>query len=492
MTTTRPAQYKAPCATGCNCGCAPPTDECCRLACLERPNFFAGQLLNDTDLTALVTWSRDKQRLARHRHGWGVVCGLAVRADPKQPGRLIVGPGYAIDCCGNDIVLCADSEPYDLAPRCGKGEEPCAEIDLGPVAKEQRRTTRRQELEPTIETITLAGKTYEKVSVVDLLIHYDEREAEQRRAYGGGCRPRIECRPGRVREWHRLSARPAGDSAQVAEKRLHEWKEDFKACLEPLEKLLVTGGSRGQRLLDWLARHPLAQFGFVEEWVRQMSGDKEDELAHALLYVLLDCLGRFIAAKCPSCNAADGVPLARVWLQSADGGRCRVLAIDPSPPHRRPLGMDPLLAPDGKRNLAHLLWIPPDDATRALRVLGMRAMSETIEPPRSIAELREFIIPPLIDAHAEEVVLNSIDAGLYGSRVVAIRPAYRSADTRVHDAATPPTPATPAPGAQTISVVSAADVPAAPGEQKAPEATPLAKDAEPQQWESNLFDGEGI
>lgn len=96
MTTTPPAA----CIGGCTCQQKCAQEECCALDCLVRPRFFGGQLLTDTDLGQLVTWTADKLRLGRYRHGWGVVCGLEVRCDPANPSGVIVGPGYAVSCCG--------------------------------------------------------------------------------------------------------------------------------------------------------------------------------------------------------------------------------------------------------------------------------------------------------------------------------------------------------------------------------------------------------
>ncbi len=71
-----------------------------------RPRFFAGQLLNDDDLEAIETYVAGKNRLHnRFLHGDGVVCGLEVTCHPCGGGKVLVGGGYALDCCGNDIVV---------------------------------------------------------------------------------------------------------------------------------------------------------------------------------------------------------------------------------------------------------------------------------------------------------------------------------------------------------------------------------------------------
>jgi hypothetical protein len=72
------------------------------------------------------TYVIEKNRLHnRYLVGTGVVCGLAVRCDPCD-GVVTVEPGYAIDCCGNDIVVC-ETERFDVLrylKDCFRDEEP--------------------------------------------------------------------------------------------------------------------------------------------------------------------------------------------------------------------------------------------------------------------------------------------------------------------------------------------------------------------------------
>lgn len=85
---------------GCDCGGA------CQVDTMVRPRFFAGQLLTEDDLQSLQDYVLAKNRLHnRHLFGTGVVCGLEVLCDPCGGGHVAVQPGYALDCCGNDISL---------------------------------------------------------------------------------------------------------------------------------------------------------------------------------------------------------------------------------------------------------------------------------------------------------------------------------------------------------------------------------------------------
>jgi hypothetical protein len=72
----------------------------------RRPRFFAGQLLTEDDLQALTDYVVGKNRLHnRFLFGDGVVCGLTVTCHPCGGGQVTVAPGFALDCCGNDILV---------------------------------------------------------------------------------------------------------------------------------------------------------------------------------------------------------------------------------------------------------------------------------------------------------------------------------------------------------------------------------------------------
>jgi hypothetical protein len=73
---------------------------------LKRPRFFEGQLLTAADLQLEQQYVIEKHKLHnRALHGFGIVSGLKVTVAGRQ---IIVAPGLAIDCEGNDLVV--DSE----------------------------------------------------------------------------------------------------------------------------------------------------------------------------------------------------------------------------------------------------------------------------------------------------------------------------------------------------------------------------------------------
>ena len=152
-TSTKPCG----CGGGCECNC---NTAACQSTCdtgLTRPNFFAGQLLTDEDLQSMLDYVVEKNRLHnRHFLGDGVVCGLEVRHHPcpESQCKVIVKPGHALDCCGNDIVVPCEEEldvvrmAQELKTKASGGYDcvdPCREkmslftIDFGPAADLDRR-----------------------------------------------------------------------------------------------------------------------------------------------------------------------------------------------------------------------------------------------------------------------------------------------------------------------------------------------------------------
>lgn len=237
----------------CPCGCAPCDKQCCELECLVRPDFFCGQLLTDADLTALVQWNRAHQQLGRFLHGWGVVCGLNLSCDPHNPTSILIQPGYAVDSCGNAIVVCEPAS-HSLAKLCPQGE--CLDLyaeqqrskqqlreranrlllQVDRLKPEQRETLAPQikalqevishddskaheaainvleeagrdvGLEtPPAESLTVFERVMYNAQAVDLFLHYDEHGSEPQQALrGNACGP-SECHNSRIREGHRLS-----------------------------------------------------------------------------------------------------------------------------------------------------------------------------------------------------------------------------------------------------------------------------------------------
>lgn len=86
---------------------------------LVRPRYSPGLMLQDDDLTAAVTYTRELNRLLfRSLLGCGVICGLKVTCEDKC-GKLTIAiaAGLAIDCCGDPVAL-AGTQTFVLDPSC--------------------------------------------------------------------------------------------------------------------------------------------------------------------------------------------------------------------------------------------------------------------------------------------------------------------------------------------------------------------------------------
>jgi hypothetical protein len=104
---------------------------CVGLECLDRTRYFSGQLLTEADLNNDQSYWLAKNRLHnRFLHGWGVVCGMQVVCGCD--GWVTVKTGYAIDPCGNDIIVCAD-QPFNVAKAIQACCTPAKPSDCSPL-----------------------------------------------------------------------------------------------------------------------------------------------------------------------------------------------------------------------------------------------------------------------------------------------------------------------------------------------------------------------
>jgi predicted flap endonuclease-1-like 5' DNA nuclease len=408
----------------CGCGCGPEKSTCCRLECLERPRFFCGQLLTDSDLSGLVDWTRDRLRLLRYRDGWGVVCGLQVHCDPKRHGWITVGSGYAITCCGDDVIVCEDM-PVDLRRYCNESDDPCGDL---------RRRLDKHEPREEGDATPYAHVRPNELHAVDLFLKYREIETDPKTALGRGvCKEVGACEYGRVRESSGVDVRAvvSRERDPVSTAARH-WLEKYKECLKVIEKFRdhFSIGGRPDEIrawfLKWLERHPLHEFCWVRDWICEMSDDEirtETTMVRVLFWLVQDCRNALIGCACVDCEDT-GVPLARVWLQSRERhGRkeCVVLGVDAALPYRRPISSDCWPAPLGYVNVAQGLWKRPGEACTTLATVGITMREEPFALPRSVRELYNRLNHGTLAACDSTAYAQVFDAGLLGKRVVGFR-----------------------------------------------------------------------
>ena len=213
-----------PTSGGCggDCDCGSTSASCgCNPGVLVQPSFFAGQLLTDDDLQALTNYVVTKQRLHnRFLVGSGVACGLAVTCHPCGGGRVIVQPGYAVDCCGNEILVpCPvelDINAMVRALRISMHGQDCGDPCAEPI-KDRSKQSRA--------ALPVSGQTDpQKVSDDDekiergrrycLYLNYCEEPTDFVAPYSQDDSCAVTCQPSRLREGFNFELRCASDEPE--------------------------------------------------------------------------------------------------------------------------------------------------------------------------------------------------------------------------------------------------------------------------------------
>lgn len=84
-------------------------DKHCDYNNIKRARYFHGMLMTDRDFREEQIYLNEKRKLLNQMlHGWGVVCGLKVKTTTPAGPNVIVEPGLALDCRGNEILVCEE------------------------------------------------------------------------------------------------------------------------------------------------------------------------------------------------------------------------------------------------------------------------------------------------------------------------------------------------------------------------------------------------
>ncbi len=348
----------------------------CAPECLEQPRFFCGQLLTDQDLNALLQWSRGKFKLDRYKLGWGAVCGLHLRCDPNVSSGLLLDPGYAVDSCGNDVVVC-EPGAFDLADACRLPASHCEDLA-------------GNEEPPACDLFGLTLSPGEVV-LLDIFIHYAEEETQPTTALGrGACSERDACEFSRVRETYTLEWRYAcGDcgngTGNGGANHLTAWEANyFSHSRRVVDEYIACFGYGAPQdlavakcwLLDWIAREGLYHFCLLPDAIGNLSSATENlatQIARILALMVLDARLAYLALGCPCGDPRQGVPLGRVWLRRRGGANraCEIVYIDSTAPYRRALRSDAWPAPFNHLNLGQFVYQPVDRVCAQLRDQGV-------------------------------------------------------------------------------------------------------------------------
>lgn len=364
----------------CTCGCEGAVR--CGIECLEKPLFHAGQLLTAESLQLGAKYVEQRLALRRYIDGVGIVCGLHVRCHPTKRGQIIIDPGYAIDCCGNDIVLC---EPHCVdickcVAECDWEQIPCDESS----APEQKGITSY--------TLRLEHVLEERDPVPVVVGH-------------SKCGRESRCRPSRLKTNARIcvevsvDAQPIDPTGEFRALALELWDR----VTTPAPSGKATKGKPGNltadsfrfardmadRLRLWLADHPPSVYcdlrpyltAAMEVLLRECDtpSDIERDAAETVLRVLGavmdDRRQAYLQRACDDCCVKAGVAVAELFISSGGADcepiTCSIVAIDAQPPARESLHpRDPWW----RRDMVSLYDVYYRDAREACVVLGDRGL----------------------------------------------------------------------------------------------------------------------
>ncbi|KGQ19369.1 hypothetical protein LF41_3019 [Lysobacter dokdonensis DS-58] len=318
-----------------------------------RPNFFCGQLLTDADLGAMVDWTRKRLALSRYRDGWGIVCGLDLSCSEPADGGACCdngkhanGPavwltqGYAVDCCGNDLVVC-DPMRIDLGSVCRPPDDPC---DPNPPPQPDRP------VRPVRGDRTCFDVDKEHLFAVRVVLRYHEDLAQGQRAMfrgGGACGNTEACEYARILERPCVHLEvvplPDEDDTTEEEKFVEDFRRRIRQMFQEMQDLLKKGP---EAVVDHLRRHPPYQACYLMELACCLRNKNKDafDLEDAVKIgglMVADAMGRELGqCTCFACKPDDGVSLGIVLMQRTVEGRnvtCKVYSIDADARHRRRL-----------------------------------------------------------------------------------------------------------------------------------------------------------
>ena len=318
----------------------------CDLMCQERVKYSCGQLLTDGDLNTDQRYYIEKNKIHnRYLHGWGVVCGLKVLCHPKcgTKGNVLIEKGYALDCCGNDIIVCKDQE-----------------LDLLAKIKDCQPKPERDECLPGAPSTPEECKDLEKKYC--LILNYKEEVARPVTALKRdeeGCSVK-RCEPSRIKEGYSFEVKECRDcSNNDNNKDVDSMLKNIAKCVTPSmhEKIQVGQRMMGMNIKDFSAtghdsykskycdikiyikdmlmsnsvrcnieseldeitfpEAPAAGLSAADKKIYQNDVNNAFSSLLALLFQkIVDCICLQILNNCPECEKDDKVVLACVTVQN--------------------------------------------------------------------------------------------------------------------------------------------------------------------------------
>jgi hypothetical protein len=305
-------------------------------------------VLTDDHLNDLERYVR--QRLALHRYveGWGVVAGLSLHLDSDHPGSVLVSPGYARSCCGDDVVVCEDIT-VDVCT-CESGAPCCTHG----------------------KTVTTKDKDENPSGAADVYLVPSQTAVDPVAVGGCSCGGHDELVHERVIDGGALWCVPVVEGTKDPIATAYaSWEKGFTSSTGVFDDL-VDSGVRGDDdkavrkwLLKWIKRRQDPSLRLLQSWLAEKSWPDTSEpegraplriqaLVEVVSALRLSYLERTFAA-CDSAQGKGGILLGRVST-TRESNTCRVSCIDAQPPYRRVLTPPGWPYLSGEVNLGPLIW----------------------------------------------------------------------------------------------------------------------------------------
>jgi hypothetical protein len=320
---------------------------CGGLECLCRPRFFAGQLLSEEDLRALDHYVIEKNKLHnRYLHGWGVVCGLEVLCHECK-GWVTIKQGYALDPCGNDIIVCKDY-PFDVCAAINKCcDRKRQEWECEPMAGPPPDCTDVEQC----WFVTLRYREFESRGITALKsssqssvcgcgssdcsggcgCHNGNGNADhaKKRTTASARRPAAQCEPTRTCESFVVELAPAPPEKREDYLKLYAgtFLEQVLACAKDFDMLKQDPNEAfdvyKKRVWEFVKNHPLTRCRSLSDI---SASDSPLELQETLGQLFRDCICRALLPPCPSDPFDPRVILACVTVKT-DATGCTITNI---------------------------------------------------------------------------------------------------------------------------------------------------------------------
>lgn len=198
-----------------------------------RTRFFNGMFITREDMETEQRFFRLKNKLQNRAMGQGVVWGLNL---VRHADSICVEPGYAVDCCGNDLMV---TEPYRVGIDALLRDPASFRFALE-VAGRRRSTL--DDCDDPVPPGIIVDPAPQLCRRMHLLLEFVECPQDARPVHGDPCSPEVtRCEMSRIRETVRLRLVPPRDYDPTGP--IDKFLNEFKAILKEAGVTDATPGS---------------------------------------------------------------------------------------------------------------------------------------------------------------------------------------------------------------------------------------------------------